>query len=140
MEEIVRLDKQMNRFDERLRQTEVRLERNNTLTEASNIAMEKMSNTMDSVKTTMCQLSNQIEQSNRIGEVLSKNVDSLGCRLVGLEGQVNEKIEAVSERIEKIDDKTKVDFAEFIKENLLKFLISGGIIGSCIGVTQYFFK
>lgn len=155
MEDINKLESKINKLEydriakleEKVGSLQVNLERNTVLAENSietqktmTQAVSKMAETMDTVKLTMCQLSGQIEQSNKISETLANNVDSLSNRMGSLEVKVDSKIEEVTEKVDKIDDKGKIDTAVVIKDMIARLIFGGGCIGAVFYLIYYFTK
>lgn len=122
MEDISRIDKQLSRFDERLRVTELKLEKNNTLTEQNTIVLEKVNDTMSEVQKTMVAISCELKENKESNNALKENVNVLSGKFFQLEEKVGDKMES-------IDNKSKIDTSVLIRDIILKFSIGGGSLG-----------
>jgi uncharacterized alpha-E superfamily protein len=57
-----------------------------------------------------------------------------------LENKMDEQITDVKQKIEKVDEKSKVDFLSYIKEKILPFALGGGCIYGVIEFLKFIIK
>lgn len=125
MEEVERINKQMNGFDERLRQTEIALERNNILTERNTCMMEKFSDILDTVKETMIKMQANADENCRTIRALSDNVSKLSDKINAVDEKVDEYKEYTDGKIAENEDKNKLDTRDITKK-WIEYLVTGG--------------
>ena len=120
-EDIQRQDKRINYLDGRVRDVELDLAVNKETTLRLTEVIEKFSDTLTDVSKTMNELSLNARQSNNTMKSLAEKIDNTNIEM----GKLNNKIEEV-------DNKTKIDVATTIRKWAISFITSGGIIGMFI--------
>ena len=119
MEEIDRIDKQlekydlrMTKFEDNLHETNLKLERNNILTEQNIEVMKDFGGTLKDVSSTMQQISFVVG-------TLVKDVKD-----------VKDEITETNIRVDMINEKSHFDWQLCIKDKLIPFLLGAGGIGA----------
>lgn len=95
----------------------VDLAKNNLLTEQNTQAMNEMSKTMGSVRETMIQITGAIDSVSSANKELAINIK-----------QQNEKIDEIKMRQDEIEDKSKFDIMDFIRNNFVAIVVGTGLL------------
>ena len=106
----------------------VNLAENNLLTKQCVDSNEKLNDTMTSVKDTMLVMSESMRQSNKVSEELALSVKSLGTKVDTMDDKCGNKFQEVDNRINGVNDKSKIDILEWIKQNWFGVVMSIGAI------------
>ena len=106
----------------------VNLAENSLLTKQSVDSNEKLNDTMTSVKDTMLVMSESMRQSNKVSEELALSVKSLGTKVDIMDDKFGNKFQEVDNRINGVNDKSKIDILEWIKQNWFGVVMSVGAI------------
>ena len=93
---------------------QINLSNNNLLTQQSIDTTNKLSETMDSIKETMIKLANGIDMSNKTSNELSGKVSGL------------------EKRFDTLEDKSKFDIGQFIKNNWVSIIVLFGVLAYTI--------
>ena len=93
---------------------QINLSNNNLLTQQSIDTTNKLSETMDSIKETMIKLANGIDMSNKTSNELSGKVSGL------------------EKRFDTLEDKSKFDIGQFVKNNWISIIVLFGVLAYTI--------
>ena len=93
---------------------QINLSNNNLLTQQSIDTTNKLSETMDSIKETMIKLANGIDMSNKTSNELSGKVSGL------------------EKRFDTLEDKSKFDIGQFVKNNWVSIIVLFGVLAYTI--------
>ena len=93
---------------------QINLSNNNLLTQQSIDTTKQLSETMDSIKETMIKLANGIDMSNKTSNELSGKVSGL------------------EKRFDTLEDKSKFDIGQFIKNNWVSIIVLFGVLAYTI--------
>ena len=93
---------------------QINLSNNNLLTQQSIDTTKQLSETMDSIKETMIKLANGIDMSNKTSNELSGKVSGL------------------EKRFDTLEDKSKFDIGQFIKNNWVNIIVLFGVLAYTI--------
>ena len=93
---------------------QINLSNDNLLTQQSIDTTKQLSETMDSIKETMIKLANGIDMSNKTSNELSGKVSGL------------------EKRFDTLEDKSKFDIGQFIKNNWVSIIVLFGVFAYTI--------
>ena len=93
---------------------QINLSNNNLLTQQSIDTTKQLSETMDSIKETMIKLANGIDMSNKTSNELSGKVSGL------------------EKRFDTLEDKSKFDIGQFVKNNWVSIIVLFGVLAYTI--------
>lgn len=106
----------------------VNLAENGLLTKQCVDSNEKLNDTMNSVKDTMLVMSESMRQSNKVSEELTLSVKSLGIKVDTMDDKFGNKFQEVDNKINGVNDKSKIDILEWIKQNWFGVVMGIGAI------------
>lgn len=106
----------------------VNLAENSLLTKQCVDSNEKLNDTMNSVKDTMLIMSESMRQSNKVSEELALSVKSLGTKVDIMDDKFGNKFQEVDNRINGVNDKSKIDILEWIKQNWFGVVLGIGAL------------
>lgn len=112
---------EIKKINSEISEMKIELNTNNILTKQSVESNQKLADTMDTLKSTMIELAQSVKESTSLTSNLTDKVQNLSDKVDKVEIKFND-------RIEKINEKSKIDWQEFIKDNWLAIGIA--IIGS----------
>lgn len=93
------------------------LNTNNILTNQSIEANKKLTDTMDALKNTMVELAQNVKEGNHTTTLLADKVEILSNKVSDVEDKVETRLHGVDDEINKINDKSKIDWQTFVKDN-----------------------
>lgn len=128
---------EINPIKEDISQMKITLSNNDLLTKQALESNERLSRAMDVLKTTMVEVSQSVKDSNRINVEITKTIEELNKKISSVESATNENLKAFSEKIEEIDNKSKLDIMLWLKNNWFGIV---GIIGIVYTVIKSFIK
>ena len=102
---------------EEVQTIKVDLAKNNVLTEQNTQAMDNMSKTMNSVRETMIQITGAIDSVSSANKELAINIK-----------QQNDKIDEIKLRQDEMEDKSKFDIMDFIRNNFVGIIVGSGLL------------
>ena len=141
MEEVNRLENRIN-FIEREELTRIKDDINeikccqvetSTLVRQFIESSKLQAEAMDSMKVAMYEISSSVKDSNRLSTELTQNVKDLNTSMAIMEDKMDKKFDDVNCRINVQEEKGKFDWQEYIKINIVPFIIKCGIGGSIVG-------
>lgn len=104
------------------------LNTNNILTQQCTESNERLSNTLESLKMTMVEVSQSMKDSNKVTSELALNVRDLNSKLNDVEKTMDTKFNEVNGRMDTIDEKSKIDFVDVLKTNLIGIAMGVGAL------------
>lgn len=113
---------------EEIQQIKIDLNTNNILTKQCTESNEKLAQTMDTLKTTMIEVAQSVKDSNKVTSELATTVKNLNDKVNNVESTMGKKFNEVNERMDTIDEKSKVDILGFLKSNIVGILLSVGAL------------
>lgn len=128
---------EINPIKEDISQMKITLSNNDLLTKQALESNERLSRAIDVLKTTMVEVSQSVKDSNRINVEITKTIEELNKKISSVESATNENLKAFSEKIEEIDNKSKLDITLWLKNNWFGIV---GIIGIVYTVIKSFIK
>ena len=136
MEEISDLKKKINHIEyeeiknikDEIGNIKVNLAENSLLTKQCVDSNEKLNDTMNSVKDTMLIMSESMRQNNKVSEELALSVKSLGTKVDTMDDKFGNKFQEVDNKINGVNDKSKIDILEWIKQNWFGVAMSIGVL------------
>lgn len=105
-----------------------KMEKNELLIDQVVKSNEKLANVMDTIKEAMAEITANLRDGNRISQELTETVSKLNDKVVKVEGDVKNNLTKVNDRIDKIDDKGKVDLLTWLKDNWFKLVVLIAIV------------
>ena len=113
---------------EEIQQIKIDLNTNNILTKQCTESNEKLAQTMDTLKTTMIEIAQSVKDSNKVTSELATTVKNLNDKVNNVESTMGKKFNEVNERMDTIDEKSKVDILGFLKSNIVGILLAVGAL------------
>lgn len=113
---------------EEIQQIKIDLNTNNILTRQCTESNEKLAQTMDTLKTTMIEVAQSVKDSNKVTSELATTVKNLNDKVNNVESTMGKKFNEVNERMDTIDEKSKVDILGFLKSNIVGILLAVGAL------------
>ena len=105
------------------------LTENTLLTKQSIETSEKLANTMENVKDCMTEMAQSLKDNNKISSELTQAVGTLNQKVEDTNSRMERKFNEVDERIENVNDKSKVDVLSWIRDNWFKVALTAGALG-----------
>ena len=125
---------EIKELKEELQKVQLDLNTNNLLTKQCIDSNKKLSSTMDTLKDTMIEVAQSVKDSNRVTSELASTVKDLNDKVKNVESTMDKKFDEVNDRMDSIDDKSKVDILAWVKQNIVGILI--GLGGLIFGLAQ----
>lgn len=107
----------------------VGLTENTLLTKQSIESSEKLAVTMENVKDCMTEMAQSLKDNNKISSELTQAVGTLNKKVEDTNSRMERKFNEVDERIENVNDKSKVDILSWMRDNWFKVVVSIGALG-----------
>lgn len=117
---------EINPIKEDINTMKITLSNNDLLTKQALESNERLSRAIDVLKTTMIEVSQSVKDSNRINSEITKTIEELNKKITLVETSTNESLKAFGEKIDEIDDKSKLDIVLWLRNNWFGIV---GIIG-----------
>lgn len=117
---------EINPIKEDINTMKITLSNNDLLTKQALESNERLSRAIDVLKTTMIEVSQSVKDSNRINSEITKTIEELNKKITLVETSTNESLKAFGEKIDEIDNKSKLDIVLWLKNNWFGIV---GIIG-----------
>ena len=119
---------EIKEIKEEIQQIKIDLNTNNILTKQCTESNEKLAQTMDTLKTTMIEVAQSVKDSNKVTSELATTVKNLNDKVNNVENAMGTKFNEVNERMDTIDEKSKVDILGFLKSNIVGILLAVGAL------------
>ena len=117
---------EINPMKEDISQMKITLSNNDLLTKQALESNERLSRAIDVLKTTMVEVSQSVKDSNRINVEITKTIEELNKKISSIETSTNDNLKAFGQKIEEIDNKSKLDIMLWLKNNWFGII---GVIG-----------
>ena len=108
---------EIKNIKENINKINIDLNTNNILTQQSVDTSKKLAETMDTFKETLLEMGQSLKDGNRISSELTESVKNLNEKVNCVETKMDKKFNEFNDKIEDIDDKSKLDILTWIKAN-----------------------
>ena len=119
---------EINPLKSEVNDIKITLSNNDLLTRQVVDSNKTLSNTMESLKDTMVEISQSVKDSNRVTSQLAVTVEELNKKISSVEISTKDSIEAFSEKLDKIDEKSKVDILDWCKSKWFEIVLAIGAL------------
>lgn len=113
--------KEIKSLKEEVTDIRIELSNNSLLTQQAIETSRKLSDTMENVREAMIKISESIATTNKISTDLAHNMDDLA-------NKVNKLDEKVEDRIDGVENKSKIDVVEWLKGNFITIIMAVGVL------------
>ncbi|MBQ0112767.1 MAG: hypothetical protein KBT03_06535, partial [Bacteroidales bacterium] len=120
-----------------INQLKIDFTENNVLTKQMVDTNEKLSSTMSVMQTTMVELAQSVKDSNKISSELTKTVEGLNNKITQVDKTTNDRFQIMENKIDDIDDKSKIDIVAWLKNNWFGTVMG---IGAIVYAVSQFIK
>ena len=120
---------------EDINEMKITLSNNDLLTKQALESNKKVSDSLEVLKGTMIEVSQSIKDSNRINNEITKTIEELNKKVGAVETNTQETLKVFGDKIEEIDNKSKLDIMIWLKNNWFGIV---GIIGIIYAVIKTF--
>lgn len=110
----------------------ITLSNNDLLTKQAIESNKKLSDTMDSFKETMIEVAQSVKDSNRVCAQLTVTVEQLNEKIMSVETSTNNSLTKFSDKLDRLDEKSKVDILEWCRSKWLEIVLGLGALGYVI--------
>lgn len=124
---------EINPMKEDINEIKIILNTNDMLIKQALESNKKVSDSLEVLKDTMLEVSRSVRDSNRINDEITKTIEELNKRICSVEVNTKETLKTFGDKIEEIDDKSKLDIILWLKNNWF------GVIG-ILGILYTVFK
>jgi chromosome segregation ATPase len=119
---------EIKNLKEEIQQIKLDLNTNNILTKQCTESNEKLSNTLDGLRSTLIEVAQSVKDSNGVVADLATTVKDLNDKVNKVETTMNSKFDTLNNRMDDIDEKSKVDILKFFKGNIIGILMGVGAL------------
>lgn len=105
------------------------LTENTLLTKQSIESSEKLASTMENVKDCMTEMAQSLKDNNKISSELTQAVGTLNKKVEDTNSRMERKFNEVDEKIEFVNEKSKVDLLSWMRDNWFKVVLTAGALG-----------
>lgn len=120
---------------EDINEMKITLSNNDLLTKQALESNKKVSDSLEVLKGTMIEVSQSIKDSNRINNEITKTIEELNKKIGAVETNTQETLKTFGNKLEEIDNKSKLDIMLWLKNNWFGIV---GIIGIIYAVIKTF--
>lgn len=120
---------------EDINEMKITLSNNDLLTKQALESNKKVSDSLEVLKGTMIEVSQSIKDSNRINNEITKTIEELNKKIGAVEINTQETLKTFGNKLEEIDNKSKLDIVLWLKNNWFGIV---GIIGIIYAVIKTF--
>lgn len=128
---------EINPMKEDINEIKITLTSNDLLVKQALESNKKVSDSLEVLKDTMVEVSRSVRDSNRINDEITKTIEELNKRICSVDNNTNNKFKELGDRIEEIDNKSKLDIMLWLKNNWFGLV---GIIGIIYAVISTVIK
>lgn len=128
---------EINPMKEDINEIKITLTSNDLLIKQALESNKKVSDSLEVLKDTMVEVSRSVRDSNRINDEITKTIEELNKRICSVDNNTNNKFKELGDRIEEIDNKSKLDIMLWLKNNWFGLV---GIIGIIYAVISTVIK
>ena len=117
---------------EDINEMKITLSNNDLLTKQALESNKKVSDSLEVLKGTMIEVSQSIKDSNRINNEITKTIEELNKKIGAVETNTQETLKTFGNKLEEIDNKSKLDIVLWLKTNWFGIVGILGIIYTVI--------
>ena len=117
---------------EDINEMKITLSNNDLLTKQALESNKKVSDSLEVLKGTMIEVSQSIKDSNRINNEITKTIEELNKKIGVVETNTQETLKTFGNKLEEIDNKSKLDIVLWLKTNWFGIVGILGIIYTVI--------
>jgi chromosome segregation ATPase len=128
---------EINPMKDDINEIKITLTSNDLLIKQALESNKKVSDSLEVLKDTMVEVSRSVRDSNRINDEITKTIEELNKRICSVDNNTNNKFKELGDRIEEIDNKSKLDIMLWLKNNWFGIV---GIIGIIYAVISTVIK
>ena len=128
---------EINPMKDDINEIKITLTSNDLLVKQALESNKKVSDSLEVLKDTMVEVSRSVRDSNRINDEITKTIEELNKRICSVDNNTNNKYKELGDRIEEIDNKSKLDIVLWLKNNWFGLV---GIIGIIYAVISTVIK
>lgn len=123
---------EINPMKEDINEIKITLTSNDLLVKQALESNKKVSDSLEVLKDTMVEVSRSVRDSNRINDEITKTIEELNKRICSVDDSTKNTLKAFGEKIEEIDNKSKLDIMLWVKNNWFGIIGILGIIYTVI--------
>lgn len=128
---------EINPMKDDINEIKITLTSNDLLIKQALESNKKVSDSLEVLKDTMVEVSRSVRDSNRINDEITKTIEELNKRICSVDNNTSNKFKELGDRIEEIDNKSKLDIILWLKNNWFGLV---GIIGVIYAVISTVIK
>lgn len=128
---------EINPMKDDINEIKITLTSNDLLIKQALESNKKVSDSLEVLKDTMVEVSRSVRDSNRINDEITKTIEELNKRICSVDNNTNNKFKELGDRIEEIDNKSKLDIMLWLKNNWFGLV---GVIGIIYAVISTIIK
>ena len=117
---------EINPMKEDINEIKIALNGNDLLIKQALESNKKVSDSLETLKDTMIEVSRSGRDSNRINEEITKTIEELNKRICSVDNNTKDTLKAFENKIEEIDNKSKLDIMLWLRNNWFGIV---GILG-----------
>ena len=117
---------EINPMKEDINEIKVTITRNDLLIKQALESNQKVSDSLEALKDTMIEVSRSVRDSNRINDEITKTIEELNKRISSVDNNTKDALKSFENKIEEIDNKSKLDIVIWLKNNWFGIV---GVIG-----------
>ena len=117
---------EINPMKEDINDIKITLSNNDLLVKQALESNKKVSDSLEVLKDTMVEVSRSVRDSNRINDEITKTIEELNKRISSVDNNTRDTLKAFENKIEEIDNKSKLDVMLWVKNNWFGIV---GILG-----------
>lgn len=117
---------EINPMKEDINDIKISMTSNDLLIKQALESNKKVSDSLEVLKDTMVEVSQSVRNSNRINDEITKTIEELNKRICSVDDNTKNTLKAFSDKIEEIDNKSKLDIMLWLRNNWFGII---GIIG-----------
>ena len=123
---------EINPIKEELTEIKISLSNNDLLTKQNIESNKKLNDTMDTLKTTMIEIAQSVRDSNNVTKELTETVEKLSSKVSSIEINTKNTLDGFDEKLDKIDEKSKIDMLSWLKSNWFSVVLGLGALSYVI--------
>ena len=123
---------EINPIKEELTEIKISLSNNDLLTKQNIESNKKLNDTMDTLKTTMIEIAQSVRDSNNVTKELTETVEKLSSKVSSIEVNTKNTLDGFDEKLDKIDEKSKIDMLSWLKSNWFSVVLGLGALSYVI--------
>lgn len=123
---------EINPIKEELTGIKISLSNNDLLTKQNIESNKKLNDTMDTLKTTMIEIAQSVRDSNNVTKELTETVEKLSSKVSSIEVNTKNTLDGFDEKLDKIDEKSKIDMLSWLKSNWFSVVLGLGALSYVI--------